>query len=374
MISTLSALNVSKLQISKATSLKEVPETSTLKFGHTFTDHMLLCPWNEATGWAAPQIVPFGTIPLAPQVSSLHYALQCFEGMKGYVDQNDHIRLFRPTMNTARLNRSAERLCLPAIDSDQFLLCLNELLKLEKRWIPSAPECSLYIRPTLISTEPTLGVGVPTSALLYVILCPVGAYYPEGFKPVKLLAQEQGVRAWPGGTGHFKIGGNYASTIKWQRHAASQGYSQVLWLHGEENLISEVGTMNFFVFWHNAETGKRELVTAPLDGIVLPGVTRDSIMQLTRQWGEFDVIERYVTMPELIKAVDDKRLIEAFGSGTAAVVAPISDIKFRDRVLHVPLNPLDPAAGAGPLTKRVKDVLTGIQTGRVPHEWSVLVD
>lgn len=227
----------------------------------------------------------------------------------------------------------------------------------------------MYLRPTVIATWPYLGVNEAKSIKLFCITCPVGPYYPEGFKPVKLLADSMNVRAWPGGAGDAKVGGNYAPTIRVQTAAAKKGFSQILWLLGEDAYVTEVGTMNFFAFWKN-EAGEMELVTPPLDGTILPGVTRQSILDLARSWGEFKVSERKFTMGEVVKAVKEGRLQEAFGAGTAAVVSPIKLINYKDVDYNLPV---DEAKGAGPLTKRVWDTLSDIQYGKVEHPWSVVI-
>lgn len=269
-----------------------------------------------------------------------------------------------------RMNVSCERLFLPTFDGDEFTECIKELIKVDRDWIPQGEGYSLYIRPTAISTHPFLGVSKAESAKLFAILSPVGPYYPEGFAPVKLFADNVNRRAWPGGIGYAKAGGNYAPTIGPQTDAAKKGYSQVLWLFGENDDITEVGTMNMFTFWVN-ENGEKELVTAPLDGTILPGVTRDSILSLARSWGEFKVSERTYTMPELAKALDEGRVIECFGAGTAAVVSPIELIGYKGTDYKVPLDPSRPGHPAGALTQRIWDSIVSIQYGELEHEWSV---
>lgn len=343
-----------------------------LKFGTTFTDHMLEVNWHSQSGWDTPCIHPYRKMEVDPAASVLHYALECFEGMKAYIDSDNNVRLFRPDMNMKRMQRSMKRLQLPEFPEDEFLACMGELLKVDKDWIPRGDGYSLYIRPTAISTHPFLGVGASSSAKMFVILSPVGPYYPEGFKPVSLLADTKHVRAWPGGTGDCKIGGNYAPTIQPQIQAAQEGYSQVLWLFGPDRQVTEVGTMNMFVFWKN-EAGEDELVTAPLDGTILPGVTRQSILDLSRQWGEFKVAERTFTVDEVVRAADEGRIYESFGAGTAVVVSPIRQIHVDQRDIDIPLNPADPEAGAGPLAQRFWDTITGIQYGKIESEWSVVV-
>ena len=349
---------------------------ATLGFGKVFSDHMLEIDWNAEYGWCSPLIRPYGDITISPAASALHYGLQCFEGMKAYVGVGGEVRMFRPELNMERMNSSMKRLHMPNFDGDEFLKCIKELLLVDKDWIPHEEGFSLYLRPTAISLQPTLGVGRAMEAKLYCILSPVGPYYPEGFAPVRLLADQRHVRAWPGGTGDVKIGGNYGSSIAPQMAAAEQGFSQVLWLFGDDDQVTEVGTMNMFVLWDKPDGSGRELITAPLDGTILPGVTRRSVLELARSWGEFDVSERVFTMPELAEALDTGRVVEAFGCGTAAVVSPIKAISYQGREYVVPLDTEDPSAVAGPLTQRMWDEITGIQVGRIegPDGWSVVVE
>jgi len=301
-----------------------------------------------------------------------HYGLECFEGMKAYLDDSDNIRMFRPMKNMERMNSSLARLQMPTFDGKEWLKCISELLKVEKPWIPKGMGYSLYIRPTAISTFPYVGVAASEQIKLYVITCPVGPYYPTGFNPVKLYADPRYIRAWPGGTGNIKCGGNYAMGIAPQAEAAKKGYAQIMWLFGPEMQITEVGTMNQF-FFIKTKQGGRELVTAPLDGTILPGVTRDSILALTRQWGEFQVSERPYSIHEIVAAVKEGRLIEAFGAGTAAIVAPVNGFFFDGKDYAVPLDPANPKAKSGPLSQRLMDSILAIQYGKVSHEWSVLV-
>jgi branched-chain amino acid aminotransferase len=275
-----------------------------------------------------------------------------------------------------RLSNSMHRLCLPGFDFDrnELIQCIAELVKIDQRWIPEGnthTNYSLYIRPTVIATHKYLGLAAPDELLLYVITSPVGAYYPNGFQPVQLTTETPYVRAWPGGTGMAKVGGNYAATMRAQSEAAQQGYDQVLWLFGEDEQITEVGAMNvFFVFRHNHDDAKRELVTPPLTrGDILPGVTRDSILTLARTLWHDDlrVSERFPTMSEIQRAAHDGTLVEAFGAGTAAVVTPIASIRYRGQDIQIPASP------TGEITQRIWDTLTGIQYGKIPgpEGWSV---
>ena len=360
----------SSLTIQRTTTPKPKLPREQLKFGQLMSDHMLVIDWSHDGGWAAPRVLPYQPLQLDPASSSLHYALQCFEGMKAYIDDSNNVRLFRPDMNMKRMNNSAHRLLLPTFDGDELIQCLQAFVRVERDWIPKGFGYSLYLRPTLISTHPYLGVSPSTACKLYVIASPVGPYYPTGFAPIKLLADPHHARAWPGGTGAAKVGGNYAMGIRPAYEASQQGYSQILWLFGADHQVTEVGTMNIFFFWTN-ERGQRELVTAPLDGTILPGVTRDSILSLTREWKEFQVSERRFTLADVIRAVDEGRIIEAFGAGTAVIVSPISGFAFEGKEYNIPLEGKD--GKVGKLTERLSDTLMGIQYGRIPHVWSVIV-
>eukprot|EP00744_Colponema_vietnamica_P003400 GILI01005214.1.p1 GENE.GILI01005214.1~~GILI01005214.1.p1 ORF type:complete len:405 (-),score=96.86 GILI01005214.1:69-1235(-) len=366
----LAGIQASKLVVQQTPQPKTKPENKSLVFGRTFTDHMLEVDWNNKQGWSVPRIGPHRKLELDPAASSLHYGLQCFEGMKAYIGVNGDVRLFRPMKNMQRLWRSSQRLCLPTFDQQEFLECVKKLVLLEKDWIPRERGYSLYIRPTAISTTPFLGVGAPSEAKLFVILSPVGPYYPEGFKPISLYADERYVRSWPGGTGDAKVGGNYAPTILPQLEAAQKGYTQVMWLFGPNHDVTEIGTMNQFFFWVNKQ-GEKELITAPLDGTILPGVTRDCILELARQWGEFKVTERAYSIHEVIETIKDGRLIEAFGAGTAAIVSPVKRFHFHGQDYNCPI---DEAEGAGPLARRFAKTIMDIQYGVIPHEWSVKID
>ncbi|KAJ3146169.1 branched-chain-amino-acid aminotransferase [Geranomyces michiganensis] len=370
---TAAPLRASALTKTLTKSPKSRPPNDKLQFGHTFSDHMLTVEWDAAKGWHAPEIKPYGNLSLDPAAKVFHYGLECFEGMKAYKDAQGKIRLFRPDMNMARLNKSCARLTLPTFDGAELLKCIKEFLRVDQKWIPSEHGYSLYLRPTAIATEESLGVGESNRALLFVIASPVGPYYKTGLKAVSLSATRDYVRAWPGGTGDAKIGGNYAPGIRPQIEVAERGHQQNLWLFGDEGFVTEVGTMNFFLFWTNPQ-GTRELITPPLDGTILPGVTRDSILSLTRSWGEFTVSERPITMREIAKACDEGRVHEAFGAGTAAIVSPIRNVFFEGRDVAIPLDPSDKTKQGGPLATRLKKVIEGIQYGEVESEWSVVVD
>lgn len=365
------SISSSKLTIEKTNDTSRFenrPKKEDLQFGHTISDHMLMIEWDQENKWNAPKIVPYQDLKISPAASCINYGITCFEGMKAYKALPDQsLRLFRPDCNMERLQNSMERLEMPGFDFDsqELINCISELVKLDKDWVPHGEGYSLYLRPNVIAMHQYLGLAAPTSLLLYVVTSPVGPYYKTGFKPIRLQCESSYVRAWPGGTGAAKVGGNYAPTMKPAAEAAKRGYSQVLWLFGENDEITEVGAMNVFFVWLN-ENGKKEIVTPPLDrGDILPGVTRRSIIELAKTWDEFEVSEKNITMGEVRKAAKDGRLLEAFGAGTAAVVTPISCIEHKGEEIEIP--------ATGDVTKKVWDQLTGIQYGKIDHDWSVRI-
>lgn len=331
---------------------------------------MLSIEWTKSQGWLDPKITPYQNLSLDPATCVFHYAFECFEGMKAYRDQKGQFRLFRPDKNMARFNKSAARIALPTFSPTALIDLLATFVKLESRFIPEQKGYSLYLRPTLIGTQKTLGVGAPGSALLFVIASPVGPYYPTGFKAVSLEATDYAVRAWPGGVGDKKLGANYAPCIVPQQQAASRGHQQNLWLFGEEEYVTEVGTMNLFVAVKNKEMGQKELITAPLDGTILEGVTRDTVLALAREklapegW---IISERKFTMPEVYEASVEGRLMEAFGSGTAAVVSPIRSISWKGQLVGCGLSDHEES---GEIASRMKGWIEARQYGDEEHEWS----
>lgn len=334
---------------------------------------MLTVEWNKDDGWLAPQITPYRDLSMDPAACVFHYAFCAFEGLKAYKDKNGQVRLFRPDKNMARLNKSVARIALPTFEPASFMELLAKFAQLESRFIPDTRGYSLYLRPTMIGTQKTLGIGTPGSALLYVIASPVGPYYPTGFKAVSLEATDYAVRAWPGGVGDKKLGANYAPCIIPQNQAASRGYQQNLWLFGEEQYVTEVGTMNMFVAIKDKETGQKELVTAPLDGTILEGVTRDSVLALARERlvpDGWKVSERKYTMRELSEASKEGRLIEAFGAGTAVIVAPVRKIAWKGEMVDCGLAENEES---GEIARKMKDWIEEIQYGEVEHEWSYKV-
>jgi branched-chain amino acid aminotransferase len=334
---------------------------------------MLSIEWTASEGWLAPRITPYQNLSLDPASCVFHYAFTAFEGMKAYKDSKGQVRLFRPTKNMARLNKSVARIALPTFDGAAMIQLISKFAAMESRFIPDTKGYSLYLRPTMIGTQRTLGVGPPGSALFYLIASPVGPYYPTGFKAISLEATDYAVRAWPGGVGDKKLGANYAPCIVPQLEAAKRGFHQNLWLFGEEEYVTEVGTMNLFVAMKNKETGQKELITAPLDGTILEGVTRESVLSLAREklapegW---IITERQYTMKELADAANEGRLIEVFGAGTAAIVSPIRNISWKGNLVDCGLKPDEEA---GQLTLQMKDWIEAIQYGDVESDWSYVV-
>eukprot|EP00596_Hydrurales_sp_CCMP1899_P010457 CAMPEP_0119049858 /NCGR_PEP_ID=MMETSP1177-20130426/66797_1 /TAXON_ID=2985 /ORGANISM="Ochromonas sp, Strain CCMP1899" /LENGTH=323 /DNA_ID=CAMNT_0007027585 /DNA_START=224 /DNA_END=1191 /DNA_ORIENTATION=+ len=319
-------------------NLKEKLPDEKLEFGKTFTDHMLTIDWDKESGWHNPEILPYGNLSLSPACSALHYGIECFEGMKAYKDDKGGVRLFRPDCNMERLNNSMERCAMPGFNGEGFIECLKQLLRIDESWIPVKEGYSVYIRPTAIGNSPYLGVHASEQIKLFAILSPVGPYFKDGFVPIKLYADIENVRAWPGGTGNAKMGGNYAPAILPTEKAKDFGCSQILWLFGDDHQVTEVGSMNIFfvIKKRESEGGGIELITAPLErGDILPGVTRRSIITLVGEWGkdrqggEVQMSERWLTMGEIETAEKEGRLLESFGAGTAAVISPVKAIYYK---------------------------------------------
>lgn len=342
-----------------------LPPMAGVKFGTLFAPYMMCVEYNTTEGWGKPEIRDFGPLSLMPQSGSLHYALQCFEGMKAY-HTADGIRLFRPDMNVARLNSSHKRLAFPTVDEKEWVECLKEFVLANRTWIPAEEQHSLYLRPTTIATNHNLMVGPSDRVLHYIIASPVGPYYPTGFKPVRLVAENKARRAFPGGTGAYKLGANYAGPIMHQVEYTKKNFQQILWL-APDNTVDEVGAMNFMMLWKN-EQGKRELITAPLDGTILPGVTRNSILQLARDMKEIDVVsEKRVHIDAIMKGLREGRVEELFGCGTAAIVTAVNFLQFGEEGLAVPCPETS-------VTRGFMEKLVNIQYGRTQgHPWSVKI-
>lgn len=329
-------------------------DESKLGFGRIFTDRMFIAEWKTGQGWIDARIQPYAPFVLDPACLVFHYSQEIFEGLKAYKWPDGTIAFFRPEMNARRFNLSAERLCMPEVPEDLFREGIEKLVSLEREWIPTAEGTSLYIRPTLIAVEPVLGVKPSDHYYFYVILSPVGAYYAAGFNPVKIMVEDYYVRAVPGGTGEAKTGGNYASSLKAALEAKKKGFDQVLWLDGvHRRYIEEVGAMNMLFAYGN------KVVTAPMTGSILNGVTRDSVLKLAESLG-FSVEERQLDIFELVEDIRAGRVTEAFGSGTAAVITPVGALNFKGEDLTIG------DGGVGNLTQKLYDTLTGIQYGRIP--------
>ena len=387
---TITDLDASKLTSTRITSPKAVPapDSPEVWSQSVATDHMLTCRWTESAGWEAPEIKPYGALSIMPTASVLHYATECFEGLKAYRGDDGRVRLFRPDRNATRFLRSATRISLPGFPPSEFLELLKQFVGYDApRWLPHNGDF-LYLRPTIIGTSPALGIQKPKEALMYIIgVCfpPLGdpkavpatggtgmGTEAKGAAGMKLLASKHDmIRAWPGGFGNAKVGANYGPSLVAQAEARDRGYNQILWLFGEECFVTEAGGSNFFVLWKTKEGGL-EMVTAPLeDGVILEGVTRASVIDIVREkLPDVNVVERKFTMEEIMQADKEERLIEGFGSGTAFFIAPCSDIHFRGVDVVLPL-------GKGVEAKyamAIKGWLQDIMYGRTKHEWGVVVE
>ncbi len=344
---------------------KPIPrDPSKLGFGQHFSDHMFLMEYRAAGGWQKPRIEPYRPLELDPATMVLHYGQEAFEGLKAYRGEDDGIYLFRYQDNLARLNRSCERLVMPPLPTGLVAEALKKLVLLERDWIPDSPGCSLYIRPNIIATDPFLGVRPSNTYLFYIIVGPVGAYYPEGFNPVSIYVSDKYVRAVRGGVGDAKTAGNYAASLLAQMEAKEKGYTQVLWLDGvERKYIEEVGTMNIFFKFGD------KVATSPLTGSILPGVTRDSVISLLEEWG-VPVEQRLFSIDEVIAGLKDGTVQEVFGTGTAAIISPVKAIQYQGDEYQV-------ADGrTGELSQKLYDTLLGMQYGERedPFGWVERID
>ena len=354
---------IEPIRITRATARKPKPKDAELGFGTVFTDHMFVANFQEEKGWYDPRIEPYGPFPLDPAAAVLHYSQAIFDGLKAFRGVDGKVRLFRPQKHVERMNGSAKRLCIPALDLELGLESLKQVVAIDRDWVPSLVGTSLYIRPTIVADEAFLGVRPAKSYLYYVILSPVGAYYPEGMAPVKILVVDKYVRAVEGGVGGAKTGGNYAASLFASDEAKHEGYTQVLWLDGRERkYLDEVGTMNIMV-----KIGD-EVITPPLTGTILPGVTRDSVLTLLREW-KVPVSERQVSIDEVVAAHKKGQLAEVFGTGTAAVISPVGELAYKGDKMVIN------GGKIGPLTQRLYDAIVDIQYARVPDTrgWTVEV-
>ncbi len=339
---------------------KVKPDFSNLGFGKYFSDHMIVMDYDNGK-WGEPEIVPYGEFGLSPATTCLHYAQGIFEGCKAYKTAEGKITLFRPEENFKRMNKSAERLCMPTFDGDKMLEALKEILVIEKDWIPSDEGKALYVRPTMIGTDPALGVHASHKYKFFIILSPVGAYYANGLTPTKIYIEDVYVRAAIGGTGEAKCMGNYAASLKAGEEANRKGFDQVLWLDAaERKYAEEVGSMNIFFVIDGV------VVTPALNGSILPGITRKSSIEVLRDMG-YTVEERKISVDEITKAYEEGKLNECFGTGTAAVISPVGQLTYKGKDMIVN------GGKMGEITEKLYDRMTGIQTGRYEDKFGWVV-
>ena len=334
-----------------------------LGFGKIFTDHMFVMNYTEGQGWHDARVVPFQNISLSPAAMVYHYGQEMFEGLKAYKGEDGEVYLFRPDMNAKRTNASNDRLVIPQLPEEDFVQAVKAVVDVDRDWVPTEPGTSLYIRPFIIATDEFLGVAPSKTYLFMIILSPSGAYYESGLAPVGIWIEDEYVRAVRGGMGFAKTGGNYAASLIAQQKAHDAGYSQVLWLDGvERKYIEEVGAMNIF-FKINGT-----VITPMLNGSILPGITRNSVLELCRSWG-YPVEERKISADELIEAQKNGTLEECWGTGTAAVISPVGKLRYVDEVMTIN------GGAIGELSQKLYDTITGIQTGKLedPRGWRVTV-
>jgi branched-chain amino acid aminotransferase len=351
------------IRIMRTTSRKEKPKDKDLAFGNVFTDHMFVANFEEEKGWYDPRVEPYGPLPLDPATAVLHYGQGLFEGLKAFRGKDGRIRLFRPQKHVERLNRTAQKMCIPTIDPDLILKSWTTLVDTDRDWVPSAVGTSLYIRPTVIASEPFLGVRPAKQYLYYVIQSPVGPYYPEGLAPTRIKVIDTHVRAVAGGLGEAKTSANYAASLFAAEEAKHEGFTQVLWLDGvHHKYIEEVGTSNIML-----RIGD-EVITPPLGGTILAGVTRDTSLTLLRGWG-VRVAERMITIDEVVEAAGAGTLREVWATGTAAVISPVGELAYRGRQIVVNHGKI------GELAQKLYDTIVAIQYGEAadPHGWTLPV-
>ncbi|MCB0731544.1 MAG: branched-chain amino acid aminotransferase [Ignavibacteriae bacterium] len=342
---------MSNIKFEEITEDQQVKIPENLVFGQNFTTHYFEMDYETGKGWHNPTIKKFGNFQISPAALVFHYGQAIFEGLKAYKHADGKIALFRPDENIKRMNRSASRLCMPELDMDLAITALKDLVKLEHEWIPTKPGHSLYIRPLMFATDPYIGVKAGDKYKFMIMLSPVGPYYPEGFKPVPILTTDKYVRAVRKGVGDCKTAGNYAASLLAQREAKKEGYTQVLWLDAiEQKYIEEVGTMNIFMQF------KDEVVTPNLTGSILPGVTRMSVIDILKDWG-YNMIERQVSINEVVDAYNNQNLIEIFGTGTAAIISSVAKLKYNDTIMKFS------DEHAGELGTKLYEEILGIQYG-----------
>lgn len=352
-----------EIRITRTTQPREKPDQKALGFGKYMSDHMFLMNWQRSRGWFDARIVPYAPIPMDPGAVGLHYGQETFEGLKAYRTAGGHIQLFRPDMNAKRLANSNRRMCMPVFPEDMFVEAVKALVEVDADWVPAEPATSLYIRPFMFATERTLSVHEPDEFLFCIICSPSGAYYAEGINPIKIMVEDEYVRAVRGGTGFAKCGGNYAGSMAAQARAEALGFSQVLWLDGnEKKYVEEVGSMNIMFKIDG------EIWTAPCSGTVLPGITRASMIEIMKQWG-YTVREERLTIDDLMKAGREGRIEEVFGTGTAAVISPVGLLSYKGEDLTINNGQI------GQLSMKLYTYLTDLQWGRIndTHGWIVPV-
>ena len=352
-----------KISITKSNNLKPLVPENELGFGKVFSDHMFIMDYNKKDGWHNARIVPFAPIPLHPASTVLHYGAEIFEGLKAYRTAEGNVQMFRPMENIKRMNNSAERMCLPLLDENEAFEALTTFVKMEERWVPYTYGTSLYLRPFMFGNDETLGVHGSNNVVFVIIASPSGSYYKEGINPVKIMIEDNDVRAVRGGTGYAKCGGNYAASTRAGERAVEKGYSQVLWLDGvERKYVEEVGAMNVMFKIDG------EIVTPELNGSILPGITRKSCLEVLRDKG-YKVSERLLSVDELVDALKAGKLEEAWGCGTAAVVSPIGKLSYLDEEYVINDGKI------GETTQMLYDTLTGIQWGKIEdsYGWTVKI-
>jgi len=341
--------------------LKILPDFNTLEFGKSYSDRMFMMTYSNEKKWHDAKICSYKNFEFSPATLVLHYAQEIFEGLKAYRREDNNIGLFRPQDNFNRLNNSARRMCMPEVDTNFVLNALLELLRLEQRWVPDSNGASLYIRPTMIGVDPIIGLKPSQTYLLYIILSPVGAYFKTDGAGLKILVEDTYVRAVAGGTGEAKTGCNYASSLIASREAQKKGYTQVLWLDGvHRRYVEEIGTNNVFFVYGN------KVVTPKLNGSILPGITRQSVIDILIHWG-MDIEEKQLDINQILKDIDNGAITEAFGSGTAVVISPIATFGYKGKD-HSLSN-----QNTGPITDKIFTALTDIQYGRAkdPFGWTI---
>jgi branched-chain amino acid aminotransferase len=342
------------IKVMKTTTPKMKPKKDqTLGFGKIFTDHMFVMNYTEGKGWHDARIVPFENISLSPAAMVYHYGQEMFEGLKAYKTEEGRTLLFRPEMNAKRANNTNKRLCIPQIPVEDYVQAVKAVVKVDEDWIPTASGTSLYIRPFIIATEEYIGVKPSDTYLFIIILSPSGAYYSGGLNPVSIWIEDEYVRAVRGGIGETKTGGNYVASYAAQVKAEADGYSQVLWLDGiERRYIEEVGSMNIFFKIDGS------IVTPMLNGSILPGVTRNSVIELCKSWG-LTVEERKISIDEIYEAQHKGKLEEVWGTGTAAVISPVGKLRWKHEVMTIQ------DGGIGKISQKIYDTITGIQLGKI---------